>query len=112
MGGSCCHRCEAIEYARHTLILERNRMFELGGIASVVAQLEQAREQLTAISRRVAVAAHAAPRRDASGWAGLAAEAYQRSLDQLARELEVAQELLRSATDLTEAALFEVGGHA
>lgn len=87
-------------------------MFELGGTVAVSAELEQARDQLHSISRRVEEAAHAAPHRDASGWDGLAAWAYQRSLDQLSRELEVAQELLRSATDLTAAALFEVGGHA
>ena len=87
-------------------------MFELDGGAEVCAELEQAVRQLRSISGRVADAAIAAPRRDASGWDGLAAWAYQRSLDELARDLEVAGELLRSATDLTTAALFEVGGHA
>jgi hypothetical protein len=87
-------------------------MVELVGTAAVSAELEQALDQLRSISRRVADAAIVAPRRDASGWDGLAALAYQRSLDQLAHELEVAQELLRSATDLTAAALFELGGHA
>ena len=87
-------------------------MVEFGGTAAVSGDLEQAREQLHAISRRVAEAAYAAPRPEASGWHGLAAWAYQRSLEQLARELEVAQQLLRSATDLTDAALYEVGEHA
>jgi uncharacterized protein YukE len=84
-------------------------MFELGGTTAVAAQLEQARDQLRSISHRVSEATLAAPRRDASGWDGLAAWAYQRSLDRLARELETAQELLRSAGDLTQLALFEVG---
>ena len=87
-------------------------MVELGGTAAVSAELEQARAQLRAISRRVAAAAHAAPRPETSGWQGLAAWAYQRSLEELVRELEVAQQLLRSATDLTDAALYELGGHA
>ena len=87
-------------------------MFELDGTAAVSAELEQAVHQLRSISRRVADVSIAAPRRDASGWDGLAAWAYQRSLDDLSRDLEVAEELLRSATDLTTAALFEVGGHA
>jgi hypothetical protein len=87
-------------------------MFGLGDTVAVSAQLEQARDQLHTISRRVAEAVQAAPRRDASGWDGLTAWAYQRSLDELSRELAIAQELLRSATDLTTAAIFEVGGHA
>lgn len=87
-------------------------MVELAGIAAVSAELEQTLDQLRSISRRVADAAVAAPRRDASGWDGLAAWAYQRSLDRLAQDLEVARELLRSATDLTAVALFELGGHA
>ena len=86
-------------------------MFETEGAAAVSAELEEARRQLSTISRRVAEAAMAAPRRDASGWSGLAAWAYQRSLDELSRELQVAQELLRSATDLTTVAVFELGGH-
>ena len=87
-------------------------MFELDGTAAVSAELEQALHQLRSISRRVADAAMTAPRRDTTGWDGLAAWAYQRSLDELSRDLEVAEELLRSATDLTAAALFEMGGHA
>jgi uncharacterized protein YukE len=87
-------------------------MVDLGGSASVAAELEHARMQLSGISRRVAEAAAAAPRRDASGWDGLAAWAYQHSLDRLSRDLEAAQALLRSATDLTAVALWEVGGHA
>ena len=87
-------------------------MVEFGGTLALVTQLEQARDQLAAISRQVAEAAQAAPRRDASGWQGLAAQAYQHALDELSRELERAQALLRSATDLTAAALFEVAGRA
>jgi uncharacterized protein YukE len=86
-------------------------MADFGGTAAIAAQLEQAREQLVTIARRVAEAAQAAPHRDATGWNGLAAAAYQRALDELSRELEGAQELLRSATDLTALALIEVGGH-
>jgi hypothetical protein len=87
-------------------------MMELAGTVAVAAELEQARDRLRLISVRVADAVHAAPRRDASGWAGPAASAYQGSLDRLSRELEGVQELLHSATDLIGAALFELGGHA
>jgi hypothetical protein len=87
-------------------------MFEVAGTAAVSAELEQAMHQLRSISGRVDSAARAAPHRDASGWDGPAAWAYQRSLDQLARDLETTRELLRSATDLTELALFELGAHA
>jgi hypothetical protein len=86
-------------------------MFEFEGAAALSAELDEARHQLSAISCRVADAALIAPQRDASGWSGLAAWAYQRSLDELSHELQVAQELLRSATDLTTAAVFELGGH-
>jgi uncharacterized protein YukE len=88
------------------------QMVQLAGSAAVVADLEQARAQLSAITHRLAQAAAAAPRRDASGWDGPASWAYQSSLDALSRDLEGAQELLRSAGDLTAAALFEVGAHA
>ncbi len=87
-------------------------MFELAETTAVASELEQALHQLRSISGRVADVASAAPRRDASGWDGLAAWAYQHALDQLSRDLEVAQELLRSATDLTALGLFELGGHA
>ena len=87
-------------------------MFELDGAAAVTTELGLALDQLRAISGRVAAAATSAPRRDASGWDGLAAWAYQRSLDELSRDLDTARELLRSATDLTALALFELGGHA
>jgi uncharacterized protein YukE len=85
---------------------------ELDGTAAVSAELAQAIDQLRSISARVAAAALAAPRVDASGWDGFAAWAYQRALDQLSRDLETTRELLRSATDLTALALFELGGHA
>lgn len=87
-------------------------MAEIGEPLAVVMRLERAKDQLIASSQRVAEAAQAAPRHDASGWQGFAAQAYQHSLDQLSRELEGAQQLLRSATGLTAAALFEVAGHA
>lgn len=87
-------------------------MFELGETAAVLTELEHARDQLRSVTHRVAEAALAAPRRDASGWDGLAAWAYQVSLDRLGRDLDVAGELLRSATDLTALAVFELGGNA
>jgi uncharacterized protein YukE len=87
-------------------------MIGMDGTATLAAELEQAVDQLHVISRRVADAGAAAPSRDASGWNGLAAWAYQQALDELSHDLETAQALLRSATDLTAAALFEVGGHA
>lgn len=87
-------------------------MVELAGALAVATELEQARDRIRLISGRVADAAQSAPRRDASGWDGPAASAYQGALDRLARELEGVQELLRSATDLLGAALFELGGHA
>jgi uncharacterized protein YukE len=86
-------------------------MVILAESVTVAADLEQARTQLAAISHRVEAAAAAAPRHDASGWEGPAAWAYQHSLDRLSRDLETAQELLRSAADLTAAALFEIGAH-
>ena len=87
-------------------------MVELGTTAALAVQLEESREQLAAISRRVAEAAQSAPRGEAGRWEGAAAKAYQHALERLSRELEGAQELLRSATDLTTAALYEVGAHA
>ena len=84
-------------------------MYELGGTGAVASELEQAGQQLRSISHRVALAASRAPRRDASGWDGLAAWAYQHALDRLTRDLETAQALLRSAIDLTQLAVFEVG---
>lgn len=85
---------------------------ELVASAAVAIELEQARDRLRVVAGRVADAAQSAPHRDASGWDGLAAHAYQASLDRLTRELEGAQELLRSATDLLGAAVFELAGHA
>jgi uncharacterized protein YukE len=86
-------------------------MYELVGPVAMSGELEQARNRLRVLSERVADAVQSAPRRDASGWDGLAAHAYQHALDRLARELEGSQELLRSATDLLSAALFELGAH-
>ncbi|HEY1530475.1 MAG TPA: hypothetical protein VGF80_06640 [Galbitalea sp.] len=81
------------------------------GIAALVAELTDARERLRSIAGRVAIAADSSPRREASGWEGLASDAYQSALDHLAREIEGARELLRSAGDLFGAALFELAGH-
>jgi uncharacterized protein YukE len=85
---------------------------ELVGTVAVASELEQARDRLRLVAGRVADAAQSAPRRQASGWHGPAASAYQGSLDRLSRELGGVQELLQSATDLLGAALFELGGHA
>jgi hypothetical protein len=74
-------------------------------------ELAHARDQLRLVSARIAEAAAAAPRREASGWNGLAADAYQRALDQLGRELDAAQQLVRSATDLISSAVFELDGN-
>jgi hypothetical protein len=81
------------------------------GSAAVAAQLVEARDQLRFVLNRVEGAAQSAPRHDASGWVGLAAFAYQGSLDQLTRELAAVQELMRSAVDLANAAIFEVDAH-
>jgi uncharacterized protein YukE len=84
---------------------------EPAATAALSVELAQTRDQLRLIAARIAEAATSAPRREASGWNGLAADAYQRALDQLARELEATQQLVRSATDLMGAAVFELGGH-
>ena len=84
----------------------------LASSTSVTIELTQARDELRLVANRVAQASDEAPRRDASGWSGPASAAYQRGLDQLRRDIGAAHELLRSAIDLTNAALFELGGHA
>ena len=87
-------------------------MFELRGSALVASDLADARDQLVYLRQRVVDAASRSPHRDPSGWNGIAAFAYQRSLDALGRELAVAAELLRSAADLASVAVWELGGHA
>jgi uncharacterized protein YukE len=84
---------------------------ELAATGALSVDMVQARDQLRLVAARIAEAAASAPRREASGWNGLAADSYQRALDQLARELDAAQQLVRSATDLMSLAVFEVGGH-
>ena len=84
---------------------------ELASAVAVATEIEQARDRLRLIAGRVSAAAQSAPHRDASGWDGPAAVAYQGALDRLTHDLSGAQELLRSATDLLGAALFELGGH-
>jgi hypothetical protein len=86
-------------------------MVESAGTTAAEGQLALARDQLVILRQRVASAASRAPHRDASGWNGVAAFAYQRSLDALAQELAGATELLRSAADLASAAVWEMGGH-
>jgi hypothetical protein len=83
----------------------------LASSTAVTIELTQARDELRLIADRVTAAYDAAPRRDASGWRGPASNAYQHGLDQLRRDIEGALELLRSAIDLTNAALFELGSH-
>jgi hypothetical protein len=82
---------------------------EPGG-GTVPAQLGAARDELNHIRHRLVLAEERLPAREASGWEGAAAIAYRLARASLLRELEVAGELLRSASDLTSAALVEVGG--
>ena len=75
---------------------------------AVAAGLRETRDRLTSARQRLNGVAHSVPRPDASGWSGPAGWAYQHSLALVAREVEAAVELLRSASDLTGAALYEV----
>jgi uncharacterized protein YukE len=84
---------------------------EMAATGALSVELAEARDQLRLVAARIAEAATTAPRREASGWNGPAADAYQRALDQLARELEAVQQLVRSATDLMSSAVFELAGH-
>jgi hypothetical protein len=84
-------------------------MFEGASEFAIAADLRQTRERLTIARHRLVDTVALAPRPDASGWSGPAGWAYQHALAALARELEAALELLRSAADLTAAALYEVG---
>jgi hypothetical protein len=80
--------------------------------AAVAARLTEARNELVALRARVVSAAQDTPRGNADGWEGIAAIAYGISLHLLFRDLEIAEQLLRSATDLTTAALYEMGAGA
>jgi transposase len=76
---------------------------------AIAGELRQTRDRLTFAGHRLVGTAESAPRPDASGWAGPAGWAYQHALAVVAREVEAAVELLRSAADLTSAALYEMG---
>jgi hypothetical protein len=79
------------------------------GTVALAARLAHARDRIVVLRQRVAEAESQAPRRQATGWDGPAALAYQLSLDLLRYELTVAAELLRSAADLMSAAVWELG---
>ena len=84
-------------------------MFEPGSAIALAAELREGRDQLTVVRHRVIAAAQSVPGSSQHGWVGPAGEAYHRSLELLRREVSAAAELLRSASDLTTAALFELG---
>lgn len=84
-------------------------MFEPGTRPVVAAELRTSRDDLDFARRRVASAARSAPDGNSSGWAGPAGWAYRRALALLERDLDAAAELLRSASDLTSAALYQLG---
>jgi hypothetical protein len=87
-------------------------MFEEVERASIIAELTQAFDRLVHLRLRVDAAAASAPHREASGWSGPAALAYQHGLNVLGREIAAASELLHSASDLMAAAVWEMGGDA
>jgi hypothetical protein len=91
-------------------------MVDLGSL-SAVAALRESLDELDFARRRVASAAQtgpisaaqSAPFGGASGWVGPAGWAYRRALTLLGRDLDAVEELLRSASDLTSAALYQLG---
>jgi hypothetical protein len=84
-------------------------MYELGMQSVVAAELRESRDELDFALRRVACAEQSAPDGNSSGWVGPAGWAYRRALALLDRDLHAAAELLRSASDLTSAALWQLG---
>jgi hypothetical protein len=84
-------------------------MFELGTASVLVAKLRESRDELDSVRHRVTGAAQIAPHSDASGWSGPAGWAYQRSLELMNRDLDAAVGMLRSASDLTSLAIYELG---
>ena len=84
-------------------------MFETGTSVGLAAGLRESRDELDLARRRVTGAAHAVPSGHSSGWLGPAGWAYRQSVALLDREVQEAAELLRSASDLTSAALYELG---
>jgi hypothetical protein len=84
-------------------------MFELGTQSALAADLRASRDELDFARRRVASACQLAPDGRSSGWVGPAGWAYRRALALVQRDLGAAAELLRSASDLTSAALYQLG---
>jgi hypothetical protein len=84
-------------------------MFELGTGPALAVKLRESRDELDFARHRVTGAVQIAPHREPSGWNGPAGWAYQRSLALLNRDLDAAVALLRSASDLTSAAIYELG---
>jgi hypothetical protein len=79
--------------------------------ASALGELVQAHHELLFVHHRVVAATESVPRREAAGWKGPAAIAFQWALDEIERELAHATDLLRVAGELTVAAVAELGGH-
>jgi hypothetical protein len=75
----------------------------------IVAELRESKDELDFARHRVTSAAQLAPTRNPSGWSGPAGWAYQRSLALVNRDLDAAVELLRSASNLTSAAISQLG---
>ena len=84
-------------------------MFELEAQSAIVAELRASRDELDSARHRVTSARQSAPDGNSSGWNGPAGWAYRRVLTLLDRDLDGAAELLRSASDLTSAALYQLG---
>jgi hypothetical protein len=84
-------------------------MFELGTQSVIADELRASRDELDLARRRVTGARRTAPAGNSSGWVGPAAWAYRRSLALLDRDLDASADLLRAASDLTSAALFQLG---
>jgi hypothetical protein len=86
-------------------------MFATGMELALAAGLRESRDELDFSRRRVLSAAQLVPGGHSSGWLGPAALAYRHSLTLVDHDLQAAAELLRSASDLTSAALYELGDH-
>ncbi|HMH58927.1 MAG TPA: hypothetical protein VK537_07080 [Galbitalea sp.] len=84
-------------------------MFEQETASVLVAKLRESKDELDFVRHRATGAAQVAPHRDASGWSGPAGWAYQRSLALLNRDLDTAVAMLRSASNLTSAAIYQLG---
>ena len=84
-------------------------MFEWGTQSTLAGELLISRDDLDSARRRVASARQSAPDGGLSGWVGPAGWAYRRALALLDHDLDAAMDLLRSASDLTAAALYQLG---